>query len=911
MSVILINIFVINVVILAHSKTSSNSDFHIEQAYSGHNVGLSIPFVTLNFTGARNAFSPPDTMGVIGDSQYLLGTNYTLYGFNKVTGAPMSDIANVTWCAFFGTGLGFSCPNNYLNYITDAKIKYDRFMGKWIISAMNDTSGVKNTIYIAISKTSNISSFATSIFPNEWSFYYFDADQSSTNCMLDNPSLAIDIFSISISGNTYCNSTSNYLATNLFVITKRLLPDPPTNGRLPLSAYTRIWNVSGWWSPQGVDNYDDQNPLGFYFVGTPSGSFDSIVKAQVAYPIALISPLSAVQSITTNVSTSHPVPVMQPTFVSGNTFVASTIKLDGALLGSGAQNGPGTILNGGVLRKGTLWTLQTIGTDSTCVAKKPNSQNIPQADRDGIVWYKINNFNSAQQSVQSGTICNTSSSAPLSYWMPSLMVSGQDHVLFGMSESGVGHYPDAALARYLTTPVPAETTPVALTNSSKTYMPQQQGNLRRWGDYSSTTVDPCDDMTMWTSQEFAYDNSSWGIQVAKVSAPAPSTPIFSTPIIDNDHIATQLTVVSSGLFDPGYGKCRLTITADGGLNIYRNSITYNTNTRQVSFSVGTCGIQAGTKNIQFTNPDGQRAVGQLQVQKRNPSSSECYKTDFVGLYELNSIDGVSSNVFRLLFSDRTGSSGTVFSFGSSTHDYPVVGDWNSDYLSTPGIYDTSNGLFVLCNTLVYCEDYRFVLGIPGDMPLVGHWIGATHDGVGVFRPSNGLIYLKNDLTTGFADYTMVLGVPGDVGIAGDWDGNGASSPGVYRPQNGKYYLSNNVCNCSVFGDIEIANQFGINPFSLKPVIGRWTGNNIPGYGGFISPNTFYLRNSLDSGLADTVITLLDASSNGGYPVAGHWVDTFVASAPRPVQDIIITTSQPTQIPTRLIPTPQSPRNFDG
>jgi hypothetical protein len=51
---------------------------------------------------------------------------------------------------------------------------------------------------------------------------------------------------------------------------------------------------------------------------------------------------------------------------------------------------------------------------------------------------------------------------------------------------------------------------------------------RRWGDYSFTVVDPLDDMTVWTAQEFNQASNSYGLRVAKILAPLPATPAIIT-----------------------------------------------------------------------------------------------------------------------------------------------------------------------------------------------------------------------------------------------------------------------------------------------------------------------------------------------------------------------------------------------
>ena len=89
------------------------------------------------------------------------------------------------------------------------------------------------------------------------------------------------------------------------------------------------------------------------------------------------------------------------------------------------------------------------------------------------------------------------------------------------------------------------------TNTIHAYNPANDGGTnrgRRWGDYSYTAVDPLDQMTMWTIQEYTEAPNSWGTRVAKLLAPPPATPsAVSTPTIaaGQDNLAFTITGTST------------------------------------------------------------------------------------------------------------------------------------------------------------------------------------------------------------------------------------------------------------------------------------------------------------------------------------------------------------------------------
>ena len=80
---------------------------------------------------------------------------------------------------------------------------------------------------------------------------------------------------------------------------------------------------------------------------------------------------------------------------------------------------------------------------------------------------------------------------------------------------------------------------------------------RRWGDYSFTSVDPNDDMTMWTIQEYVNGTNTYGVRVAKLLAPPPATPVTASPssvaagVPSTIVTVTGTQVAGSGFFDPG------------------------------------------------------------------------------------------------------------------------------------------------------------------------------------------------------------------------------------------------------------------------------------------------------------------------------------------------------------------------
>ena len=150
--------------------------------------------------------------------------------------------------------------------------------------------------------------------------------------------------------------------------------------------------------------------------------------------------------------------------------------------------------------------------------------------------------------------------------------------------------------------------PDSNTASSTTYNPGDATSAHRWGDYSHTDVDPYDDMTFWTVQEFCNAANSFGCQVLQVKAPAPATITSATPSVLGPGSNLTLvikgdTTTGLGFYEPGSSFLNhLTAAIDGGIVV--NSITYNSPST-ITLNLTTTAGTSGLRTITITNPDGQ------------------------------------------------------------------------------------------------------------------------------------------------------------------------------------------------------------------------------------------------------------------------------------------------------------------
>ncbi|MEZ5029461.1 MAG: T9SS type A sorting domain-containing protein, partial [Ferruginibacter sp.] len=203
-----------------------------------------------------------------------------------------------------------------------------------------------------------------------------------------------------------------------------------------------------------------------------------------------------------------------------------------------------------------------------------------------------------------------------------VMVSGQGHAVFGMTAAGNNDRANAAATVHLSGDAAGTTQTAALLTASTTAYnpPADPGPGRRWGDYSYVSLDPLDDMTMWTVNQYCSGTNVYGCNVTKILAPPPATPTSTFPSSTNpgqtsvNIVVTGTSVSGSGFYDPGLDMAppalpfnHITASVSGG-DVIVNSVTY-TDPTHITININTVGAAQGARNITVTNPDGQSLTG--------------------------------------------------------------------------------------------------------------------------------------------------------------------------------------------------------------------------------------------------------------------------------------------------------------
>jgi hypothetical protein len=557
-----------------------------------------------SFLGARRlgpdgaVFRPPDSMGAVGPTQVLVIVNGRIRVFDK--DGSNHHVLDMTDSQFWA-------PVNNLPDVTDPEVEYDRLSQRWVLSQINfdhtQPSLVNNRIMLAVSDSATITPTTT------WTYHFFTQNgpnPAATARFADYPQMGVDKNAIYIGTNEF-SSSGPFTGTTAYVIRKSTAF---TTGSLTVTAFRGLVSSAtgpGPFTPQPATDMDPNVNAG-YIVGVDNANFSTLDVIRINNPRSdtptktTLSPLS----VPTTVFPDRPSGCSSPNFCvpaqgSNKALDALDDRLYEAMIG---RDENGTL---------SLWTAHNIEVNSSGVGSTSGG-------RDGARWYQLGNLGGTPNLIQSGTLFDTASSNPRYFWIPSIAMNGQGHASLNASTSASNKFAGIASSAHLASETSGTTEPFDLVQSGVSYGNTEQGNdPSRWGDYSQTVVDPTDNQTFWTFQEYAFGNTDWGLRVVKIMAPPPATPASASPTPINGGQASQNVTITgdagsngAGFFDPvdqagaPPWQNHIDATVSGGVTV--NSVTY-TNPTHVTLNLSTVGAPDGPKDVTITNPDGQSATG--------------------------------------------------------------------------------------------------------------------------------------------------------------------------------------------------------------------------------------------------------------------------------------------------------------
>jgi hypothetical protein len=524
----------------------------------------------------ESGFTPPDSMGAVGPSQVLVFVNGRIKVFDKqgnLGGLNVSDSA-------------FWAPVRDGSEPTDPGVEYDRLSQRWIVSGIN-TEDSNNRIMLAVSDGPTITS------TSDFTFFAFNQSApppSASPRFADYPQLGVDENAIYIGVNEFAAPpATGFSGTSVYVIRKSSVMG---TGPIVVTAFRNL--ISGGQGPVSPQPATDMVPgIGSgYVVGPDASLFSRLDVRKINDPGG--NPTMSANTVTVP-TTFAPTPFSVPAQGTTGGLDALDDRLFEAMIGRDPTGTP------------TLWTAHNLLVNSSGTATA-------SGNRAAARWYQLGNLDTTPSLVQSGTLFDPAASNPRWFWIPSIAMNGQGHASLNASTAGPTHQAGVASSGRLFGDPAGQTEAFQISQSPGGTYNLGSGTPRRWGDYSQTVVDPSDNMTFWSFQEYANANNSWGVRVIKLLAPPPATPDTATPstiplgqcsvAVDVDGTSTD----GSGFFDPGSDPggpgypSHISASATGGVAV--NAVTY-TDPTHLTLDLDTRSATSGPVDLTITNPDGQ------------------------------------------------------------------------------------------------------------------------------------------------------------------------------------------------------------------------------------------------------------------------------------------------------------------
>ena len=172
-----------------------------------------------------------------------------------------------------------------------------------------------------------------------------------------------------------------------------------------------------------------------------------------------------------------------------------------------------------ICRNGKIWCVHSGGLPASSTA-----------DRTAVFWYELSPsqmVSSGAPIVQSGVLDGGTGTH---YFFPSIAVNSSEDVCIGCSRSDSSRYVEAVATGRNFGDSSGTLDPVSVIKAGEDiYVKDFGSGSVRWGDYSATCVDPTDDHTFWSLQEYAAldvganpNDDRWGTWWGQFGGTPPS-----------------------------------------------------------------------------------------------------------------------------------------------------------------------------------------------------------------------------------------------------------------------------------------------------------------------------------------------------------------------------------------------------
>jgi concanavalin A-like lectin/glucanase superfamily protein len=428
--------------------------------------------------GDNNTTIPPDMGGAVGPNHVMTALNSQV----RIQDKSGTIVSTVTLNGFFSPLVGAAA-------VFDPKVLYDPFAERWIITAPANSFSATSSLLIAVSSTNDPTS--------PWTGYAFDVDATDTR-WFDYPSVGFNKNWIVVTGTLFPVS-SGPTNSQVYVFDKAALyagPSPATvfirpqsEGYVICPAITLDNSVSTEYLVNDFNPNSGGN--GYLRIHTITGT-----PAAPVYTATLLMP-NVNQPWNGN-------PPLSADFAPQNMSPKKIQNNDSRMQAVVYQNG-------------SLWCAQ--------------SAFLPAATptHTAVQWWQIDPLSG--NTLQFGRVEDSTGSN--FYAFPSIAVNAYNDVLLGYTSFSAAQFASCNYSFRLHTDPPNVLQPsvqfkAGLAKYDKTF----GGPRNRWGDYSSTCIDP-DNFSFWTVQEYSElpsgGSDRWGTEWNRVVPPIPNLYVKDRP----------------------------------------------------------------------------------------------------------------------------------------------------------------------------------------------------------------------------------------------------------------------------------------------------------------------------------------------------------------------------------------------
>lgn len=448
-----------------------------------------------NFNGLNdNSTSiPPDVNGTVGPNHTIVTLN-TQVRIQDKNGVNISTVSlNSFWSPIGG-----------LTSTYDPKALYDHVANRWIIVSSAEPQSNNSCTLLAVSKTSD---------PTQgWNMYKVDVDPNNVR-WVDFPSIGFNDRWITVQMNLFPMPGQSSTSHQIYVWDKA---DVYNNGA---GVFTKFEITNEGTAVACPSIHYDNSTSRMFLLRVASGN--SAGKGTIT--MRLLTGTAA-----------NPV-LSAPASIQANITWASGAGTNGNF---NPQFGSSQLINAGdhrmrqvVVRNGKVWATHAVFLP----ASSPN--------RSSVQYWELDTLGNI---LQRGLIDDATGVRHYNY--PSIAINKKNDVLIGYSSYSVNQYASAGYSlRRANDAINTFRDEYTYKSGENTYFKDFGAGRNRWGDYSNTIVDPVNDSTFWTIQEYAGTNvNSWATWWAEVN-PDAVVPDFT---VDNQFVCPGESVNFNNLL-PG------------------------------------------------------------------------------------------------------------------------------------------------------------------------------------------------------------------------------------------------------------------------------------------------------------------------------------------------------------------------